>query len=140
MIENRYLSRGKRKDTKEWVYGYYVKAGETYYIFTGEMRLLRASPAHHLVYKDFVRHEVIPETVGQYPGLKGRLRDRIFEGDIVEYQKSIYIVRHTKILCAFEMYKIDDDFKMKGMYLIHSLIIGNIHDTPELLKKETHNA
>jgi hypothetical protein len=77
---------------------------------------------------------VDPETVGGFTGLKDHLRNRIFEGDIVEYQGSIYVVRHTKILCAFEMYKIEDDFKMKGMYLINSLIIGNIHDNKELLE------
>jgi hypothetical protein len=52
----------------------------------------------------------------------------------VEYQESIYVVGHTKIMCAFEMYKINGDLKLPARHLIDSLIIGNIHDNEELLE------
>jgi hypothetical protein len=54
--------RGKRKDTGEWVYGYYVVT-DKHYIFTGKTGLSPAAPGHVLMYRDFERYEVIPETV-----------------------------------------------------------------------------
>jgi hypothetical protein len=87
------------------------------------------------MYRDFERYEVDPETVGQYTGLTGRNGIKIFEGDIVKYQGSIYIIKYTEILCAFEMYKPNDNLRLNASHLIRSLVIGNIHDNPELLEK-----
>jgi hypothetical protein len=57
----------------------------------------------------------------------------IFEGDIVRMQGKVYEVKHTKINCAFELYSIESSLRMPAHHLINSLIIGNIHDMPELL-------
>jgi uncharacterized phage protein (TIGR01671 family) len=153
MIENRYLSRGKRKDTKEWVYGYYVKAGETHYIFTGEIGLSQASPAHRLMYKDFVRHEVIPETVGQYTGLKDIITTRIFDRDIIkDMSGDLGVVKYSDHFLDWRIhfYKGWDrltQLKERGerifdlIYIKMNLeVIGNIHDNRELLKLEKKEA
>jgi hypothetical protein len=87
------------------------------------------------MYRDFERYEVDPETVGQYIGITGRDGKNIFEGDIVKCQGSIYIIKYTKILCAFEMYKLNNNLRLKASHSMNSLVIGNIHDNPELFEK-----
>lgn len=81
------LFRGKRKGTGEWVYGFYapyrtiVKTVQ-HRIYTGEADKVDGQLDFYPdFYPDF--YNVIPETVGQYTGLKDVHGTRIFEKDIV---------------------------------------------------------
>jgi len=131
MSEREILFRGKKKNG-EWIKGSLLKAnfeGEDYnFIFgdkfgftdDGGMKAL----SHALV---------IPETVGQYTGLKDRNGTRIFEGDIVNCNYFCGVVYfYEGAWCVSEKDKYPED-----LYDLISLeVIGNIHDNPELLEGE----
>jgi uncharacterized phage protein (TIGR01671 family) len=133
------LFRGKRIDTGQWVYGGFT---------------LDAIDNPRIIEKDghggLVFQEVIPETIGQYTGLKDRNDNRIFEGDIVE---TIDVPNPKRYKAVF--YFLDDsreipDGTQSAGFCLKDLagklmsflsgknmkITGNIHDNPELLEQE----
>ena len=122
--------RGKRVDTGQWVYGYYVER------FNND-HVIYASEIHN---GDcfLVAYSVIPETVGQYTGRKDENGKEIYEGDIVTG-----LFNHTDII-GHIVYGSDATFfiERKGLYGIGLNnaedwleVIGDIYDNPEFLKE-----
>jgi len=109
--------RGLRKDGKGWVYGGYFydnHVGESYII---------TNTVEDTNFCEYV--EVIPETVGQL--ISGT---EIYEGDILK--GGIYL-----------SYEVKWDFEENGWNITHYAIesgnfeiIGNIHQTPEVIASE----
>lgn len=131
--------RGKRKDGA-WVYGDL----STKYI-----------EEPHIVCNDDMGvafwHNVDPETIGQYAGLKDKNGNKIFEGDIVKAkslfgeQKVLEISWHEYLSgWGTKDYSIDDSFPEEiktqrfvcsGIVPFHDIeIIGNIYENKELLQ------
>lgn len=131
-----YLFRGKRIDNGEWVKGFFVNVGGYCYILTGKLSIANG-------YIEFVKHEVIPETVGQYTGLTDKNGVKIFEGDIVRYYGTyaleVFIENgHTKIRwfdTVTNRIETDLFFCYDAEVYGECEGIGNIHDNPELLKE-----
>ena len=128
------LFRSKRADTGEWIYGDVQQNVDA-------VKIREQEPNIQHVARSFV---VIPETVGQYTGMKDKNGRRIFEGDVLqcEIDGEVDITENYLVIWdtddarfALEVYKngklcfIDDEFQPISCFFI----IGNIHDNPDLL-------
>lgn len=121
------LFRGKRLDNGEWVYG----------------DLMTKYPHHKglaIIENGHVYHEVDPETVGQYTGLKDRNGVKIFEGDYIYHhwhKDTAYLVWHERYIC-FVGKPFEEDTSKTYHYQKPDEpdleVIGNIHDNPKLLE------
>lgn len=141
------IFRGKRIDNGEWVKGFpYITHGGEHQIryYDSESNIENCS------------HTVIPDTLGRFTGLTDRNSTKIFEGDIIRWHDNTELSVSGQIaeVCLGKYRDADsafDDVYAIGFYLRTSGgecvticwldeykndfdIIGNIHDTPELLE------
>ena len=137
------LFRGKRVDNGEWVKGFYVKASH-HWNKRGihEDWIVTSASQNGGWFTVNGRYAVIPETVGQYTGLKDKNGEMIFEGDIVEskpymhYEYGIVACRNH----AFRIVEFDGGMLTcpEAEPLLNAdkivEVVGNVFDAPELLK------
>jgi uncharacterized phage protein (TIGR01671 family) len=132
------LFRGKRADNGEWIEGDFCHPCNIIFKKIGYDDVLEQDnvPIIH-------DYEVIPETVGQYTGLKDKNGKKIFEGDILDCgDRVVFVEWHSK--CGTwdsKFIKYKGELCSNGItpveWKFRAIIIGNIHDNPELL--EVHN-
>lgn len=154
--------RGKDILTDKWVYGDLLHLGNAYAIVTSyeeeELKVNPISDRLEIRVEDIAG--VLPETVGQLTGQLDKNKKEIWEGDIVRvgilspnytgsypepyYVDTVCIYKEGaflyKRISPFDKKKLSRNWTYKPMhrYEIYSTeVIGNIHDTPELLKTET---
>ena len=74
--------------------------------------------------------QVIPETVGQYTGLKDRDGVEVYEGDILECK-----ISSKRFVAEFDAKTAQFTTGSNWLWSIldRSEVIGNIHDNPELM-------
>ena len=127
--------RGKTHGNGKWYYGSLVYSNEinaAIYFQIGRGLVKRM---------DWVY--VIPKTIGQFTGLYDCNGNKIYEGDIVEWEKDglMYVVKFWNGMFYASVKECNDG--IFGGFPLHALtkhddrkckIAGNIHDNPELLK------
>lgn len=120
-MNEKFLSRGKRKDTKIWVEGYYFEHNGDYAIVDLNDRY----------------NGVIPETVGRYTCLTDKNGTKIFEGDILRHDRGtlhevVFEQRNGRAYFGWKISELETwDFDLD--FLRQLEVIGNIHDNPELI-------
>lgn len=107
----------------------------------GDLHVRAAIPHIHNLWK---RYPIDKDTVGQFIGLHDSKNKPIFKGDIIQSSLEGYSAKHEIIYvneeAAFKARMIDSPIDeycslSKGwIEKFSKVVIGNIHDNPELLK------
>ena len=140
-----YKFRGKRSGDGKWVYGSLVVAEDfcpAIYYEKGKGKGL---------VKQFDWCYVNHDTIGQYTGLKDCNGKEIYEGDILQDEhdsKIMHIVRYDDSVCSYTAWcpLVHDNWEKGNMISkkwineFGKIVIGNIHDNPEMLKGGSNEA
>lgn len=132
------LSRAKDKDTGFWREGYYA-CESNHACFGNELKY-----EHFIFVDEFMdwnlgglqRYTVDPKTVGRFIGLYDKNGKMIFEGDIVRVHDCIHDHNFNGYVSfANGSFMVRDDPVTHYRWMDYFVeVIGNIHDTPELLE------
>lgn len=113
--------------TKSWNYGYVATGNETAVLFpkmkTGSVNMA-------------IQIYVLPETIGQYTGIKDKDGNEIYEGDVVQNGDGgyFYVVEWWADDAAFRAKQVGSSSCIGLNYWRKELrIVGNRYDNPELL-------
>lgn len=122
--------RGKSLLNKKWIYGCLIKHNS----IVSKTSIVTESIAD---YRDCF---VIDNTVGQFTGLYDKNGNEIYEGDIIEIDDEMYAkVVWDKERARFE-YQLFRPIHIVNTFhefnMPYLLVVGNIHDNPELLKQQ----
>ena len=126
------LFRGKRVDSGKWVQGYYVYDDSEQLTEKPRADIVRLH--EHPCGFSMLPFEVIPETVGQYTGLTDKNETKIFEGAILKQYGFCYVVSFENgSYVAYET-PYNESAILPRMDWGNAVVVGNVHDNPELLK------
>lgn len=153
MLSSRYntmkreiLFRGKSIDDNQWIYGNLIRR-------VSESPLVETSGCYVYYYIseidfDGKTTEVHAGTLGQYIGIKDKEGNKIFEGDIVQYDDRPYNAYASLIVGEvmrwrdrWILYEDKETFPTKfpifsdDFFERKSIVLGNVFDNPELDKK-----
>ena len=120
------IFRGKRADNGEWVYGSLITERN---MFDGNLMTMHIQD----IEEPYDDNLIDDETVGQFTGLTDKNGVKVFEEDIVRIFDGEYfsgVVKYSNEQGSFTV----DDTSLH--YWVSDIeVIGNVHDTPELLNK-----
>lgn len=138
------LFRGKRTDNGEWVEGYLIQNYDRDWFICDQMGKVDG-PFKKVEYPfmgaHFCLYQVDPETIGQFTGLTDKNGKKIFEGDVValknyfdsEKRSNYSVIYEDGLFLCINPENGGMQYLNRVQY-VDSIVIGNIHDDPELLE------
>ena len=135
------LFRGKRTDNGEWVNGYYVYdcAHNVHFIFKNQLVCPNCINDRRIDYS-LCDYEIDPETLCRFTGLHDKNGNRIWENDIIKHEISDTIGTVKWYQEDYVGWCVDDTIIDEQQFTDEMWneceVIGNIFDTPEMLKKQ----
>lgn len=127
--------RGKLEYNGKWIYGDLLQYENEDVAIFGEKLSSFGCECTEMSKRD----RVIPDTIGQYTGLKDKDGNKIFEGDIVTISNNLKAV----VIWFNGSFRFKDELSCKATYFddigvimrdYDVQVVGNIHDNPELIK------
>ena len=138
--------RGQRVSNNKFIYGYLV-LNQTKNTFIADECCCDNYDNPSTEKSSIKLIEVIPETVGQFTGLKDKNGKDIYEYDFVYCRNGNAIIKFINgsfiFVCLEDMHDREYDYlrELRGAFdngdLFKFEVIGNIHANPELLNKKT---
>lgn len=140
------LFRGKRIFGDGWAYGSYYHYRTFEYDLNERHTIMECKePVNAIATIEHV--EVDPSTVGQYTGLTDKNGKRIFEGDVVEghcHSAWSHGLQRCEVAYGRDGFEarnhiegLDSDYyTYRVLFSKDVVVIGNVHDNPELLDGE----
>ena len=154
------LFRGKQVDNGKWIEGYLVQkvdvdAGLSDFYIVDRFEYSQSADFVGKLYDCL--YVINPETVGQYTGLTDKNGTKIFEGDIIQTVRESFrgkithnfVIKYGAYIPVYYCKEIYAEWETIGFYAFDGkktfqlsnqsqnfLVIGNIHDNPELLESE----
>ena len=126
------LFRGKRIDNGEWLEGSFLNDRDgSFYICPAVSDISYGDGGNRR--RIGCWYKVDPSTVGQYTGLKDKNGKRIFEGDILCFDKTVFVCYWDGGNIEFGLRNNEESIGMAYVAVYDAEIIGNVHDNSELL-------
>lgn len=123
--------RGYNAKNKEWLYGCYILNRGEHFIAPDEF-------ANNKGRKDY---QVVPETIGQFTGLRDKNGKEIYEGDLLNgyggkrFLKVVYFENAARFLLRNVLNE-DSVLPLMIRDCKTLRVVGNIYDNPELLQRQ----
>lgn len=132
--------RAKRKDTGEWVKSSNLLVFD---LDNGSFDFMPQSPSKcwastdengNITDMECTFFLIQQETVGQFIGAQDAYGEDIYEDDIVRHNDKLYVIRYLPHLARFIGKSSNSIFSVFSFK--HSIIVGNIHDNPEMMEAQ----
>lgn len=137
----RIIFRGKSQYEDLWLYGWLMQATDWSIAMIQEFEGKKGEDGDLCA-------EVIPKTVGQFTGLCDCNGKEVYEGDIIKsmYNDIYHVIGYNESRGAFTATLINEymdntdglktecNVEQKWLCDMKKVVVGNIHDNPELLK------